>query len=88
MNSNTVPPARASSLPQPAPNGRAEHQGKLVGLGRRGWGQGLGGARGGNHCKVSWDALVISDKRPRSMGQLAAQLNLGGHLSTQIGYMG
>lgn len=59
-----------------------------------GW-AGAGGARdkawegpmAGNHWKVS---LETSNKwqRPRIMGQLAAQLNLGGHQSTQIRYMG
>lgn len=64
MNSNTVPPARASCLPQPAPNGRAEHQGKRVGWGRRGWDKAWEGPMAGNHWKVSWDYLVINDKGP------------------------
>lgn len=41
----------------------------------------------GSHWKVSWDYLVINDKGP-VMGQLAAQLNLGGHQNTQRGCMG
>lgn len=78
MNSNTAPPARASSSPQPAPSGRAEHQGKRVGWGRRGL------IPGGPHGRRSLESFLGSpnnktnNKGPELRGQLAAQLHLGG----------
>lgn len=86
MNSNTAPPALASSLPQPAPSGRAEHQGKRVGWGRRGWGTGPGRSLipEGAHGRGSLESFLgcpsnkTNDKGPEFWSQLAAQLDLGG----------
>lgn len=64
MNSNTAPPARASSSPQPAPSGGLST--KASGwAGAGGAGDGLGGSpsqegpMAEDHQKASWDALII-----------------------------
>lgn len=86
MNSNTAPPARASSSPQPAPNGglSTKASGWAGAGGAGGWG--LGGAQSQegpmaeDHQEASWDAPVTKQvtKAQNARGQLAAQLNLRG----------
>lgn len=98
MNSNTAPPARASSSPQPAPNaGLSTKASGWAGAGGAGDGAREGLDPGGAHGRGSSESFLgcpsnkTSNKGPELWGQLAAQLNLRGiRVDTGMvtGYMG
>lgn len=85
MNSNTAPPARASSSPQPAPcGGLSTKASGWAGAGGAGTGLGRGSIPGGPHGRASPESFLgcprnkTNNKGPELQGQLAAQLNLRG----------